>query len=135
MAVNSYSTGHKFMRELFFIILYPYFTLKGLIFMLEVKFQSFLAEPTHMPDLSSEQFDLTPKEGPLKIVSIKHDFYLIQPYSNLNKIWMNAHRNSIFGENFVFTPKILGWTGHCPPWFITVTRGQFLKYQLIVVMH
>ena len=74
------------MRELFFIILYPYFTLKGLIFILEVKFQSFLAEPTHMPDLSSEQFDLTPKEGPLKIVSIKHDFYLIQSYSNLNKI-------------------------------------------------
>ena len=75
--------------------------------MLEVKFQSFLAEPTHMPDLSSEQFDLTPKEGPLKIVSIKHDFYLIQPYSSLNKIWMNAHRNAIFGENFAFTPKIL----------------------------
>ena len=74
------------MPVLFFIILYPYFTLKGLIFMLEVKFQLFLAEPTHMPDLSSEQFDLTPKEGPLKIVSIKHDFYLIQSYSNLNKI-------------------------------------------------
>ena len=54
------------MRELFFIILYPYFTLKGLIFMLEVKFQSFLEEPTHMPDLSSEQFDLTPKQRATK---------------------------------------------------------------------
>ena len=41
-------------RLVFFIILYPYFTHKGLIFILEVKFQSFLAEPTHMPDLSSE---------------------------------------------------------------------------------
>ena len=81
-----YSLRHKLMREFFFIILYPYFTLKGLIFMLEVKFHLFLAEPTHMPDLSSEQFDITPKEGSLKIVSIKHDFYLIQPYSNLNKI-------------------------------------------------
>ena len=62
-----------------------------------------------MPDLSLEQFDLTLKEGPLKIVSIKHDFYLIQPYSDLNKIWMNAHKNGIFGEHFVFTPKILDW--------------------------
>jgi len=49
------------MRVLFFIILYPYFTLKGLIFILEVKFQSFLVEPTHMPDLSSEEFDLSAK--------------------------------------------------------------------------
>ena len=81
-----YSTGLKFMREFFFIILYPYFTLEGLIFMLKVKFQSFLAERTHMSDLSSEEFDFIPKEGSLKIVSIKHDFYLIQPYSNLNKI-------------------------------------------------
>ena len=31
------------MRELFFIILYPHFTLKGFIFILEVKFLSFLA--------------------------------------------------------------------------------------------
>ena len=50
------------MRVLFFIILYPYFTLKGLIFILEVKFQSFLVEPTHMPDLSSEEFDLSAKK-------------------------------------------------------------------------
>ena len=70
--------------------------------MLEVKFQSFLAEPTHMPDLSSKQFDLTPKEGPLKIVFKKHDFYLIQLYSSLNKIWMNALINTIFGELFIF---------------------------------
>ena len=110
----------------------PIFYPKGFIFILEFKFQSFLAEPTHMPDLSSEEFDFTPKEG---FVSIKNYFYLIHPYSNLNKIWMNTHRNAIFGENLVFTPKILGWTGHCPPWFIMVTRGQFLKYQLIVVMH
>ena len=133
-----YSTRHKFMRELFFIILYPYFTLKGLIFMLEVKFQSFLAEPTHMPDISSEQFDLTPKDGPLKIVSMTHHkiwIFLNSPYSNLNKILMNFHRNAVFCENLVFTPKILGWTGHYPSWFIMVTRGQFLKYQLIVVMH
>ena len=95
------------MPELFFIILYPYLTLKGLIFRLEVKFQSFLAKPTHTPDLSSEQFDLTPKEGPLKIVSIKHDFYLIQSYSCLNKMWINALRKAIFGELFVSTPKIL----------------------------
>ena len=59
-----------------------------------------------MPDLSSEQFDLTPKEGLLKIVSINHNFYLIEPYSNINKILMNVHRNAIFGEHFVFTPKI-----------------------------
>ena len=63
----------------------PIFYPKGLIFILEVKFQSLLAEPTQMPDLFSKQFDLTPKEGPLKIVSIKRDFYLIQPYSKLKK--------------------------------------------------
>ena len=50
------------MRELFFIILYPYFTLKGLIFILEVKFQSFLVEPSQMPDLFSEEFDLSAKK-------------------------------------------------------------------------
>ena len=49
-----YSRRRNYWRLVFFIILYPYFTLKGLIFILEVKFQSFLAEPTHMPDLSSE---------------------------------------------------------------------------------
>ena len=46
----------------FFIMLYPYFTHKGLIFILEVKFQCFLVEPTHMSDLSSEEFDLSAKE-------------------------------------------------------------------------
>ena len=49
-----YSRRPNYWRLVFFIKLYPYFTHKGLIFILEVKFQSFLAEPTHMPDLSSE---------------------------------------------------------------------------------
>ena len=49
-----YSRHQNYRRLVFFIILYPYFTLIGLIFILEAKFQSFLAEPTHMPDLSSE---------------------------------------------------------------------------------
>ena len=30
--------------------------------MLEVTFQSFLAEPIHMPDLSTDEFDLSAKE-------------------------------------------------------------------------
>ena len=34
-----YSTRHNDWRLVFLIILYPYFTLKGLIFILEVKFQ------------------------------------------------------------------------------------------------
>ena len=46
------------------------------------------------------------KKRPLKIISKKHDFYLIQPYSSLDKIWMNALTNTIYGEHFVFTPKI-----------------------------
>ena len=80
--------------------------------MLKVIFQSFLADPTHMPDLTSGQFDLTPKEGPLKIVSIKHDFYLIQLYSSLNKFWINALRDAIFGEHVLFSPMKLAWEGH-----------------------
>ena len=80
-----------------------------------------------MPDLSSEEFDFTPKEGPLKIVSINHDFYLIPPYYSLNKIRMNILRNAIFGQHFAFTPKILDITGNCPLWLIKVTRGQFLN--------
>ena len=50
---------------------------------------------------------------PLKIDSKKHDFYLIEPYSSLNKIWMNAQRNAIFGENFAtLRPDISKTGGH-----------------------
>ena len=33
-----------------------------ILLLLEVKFQLFLTEPIHMPDLSSEEFDLSAKE-------------------------------------------------------------------------
>ena len=62
--------------------------------------------------LCLEEFDLSPKLVPLKIVSIKHDFYLIQLYSSLKKFWINALRDAIFGEHVVFTPMILAWEGH-----------------------
>ena len=39
--------------------------------------------------------------------SKEHEFYSLQPYSNLNKIWMNAYRNSEFSEHFLLTPMIL----------------------------
>ena len=54
--------------------------------------------------LCSEEFDLSPKLVPLKIVSLKHEFYLIQLDSTLNEFWINALRDAIFHEHVVFTP-------------------------------
>ena len=50
---------------------------------------------------------LQSKKGPLKIVSEKHDFYLIHHILPYIKIWINMFRDAIFGEHFIFTPKIL----------------------------
>merc|ERR1712215_578133 len=48
--------------------------------------------------LCSEEFDLSPKLVPIKIVSLKHDVYLIQLDSTLNKFWINALRDAIIME-------------------------------------
>ena len=62
--------------------------------------------------LCSEEFDLSQKLVPIKIVSLKHDVYLIQLDSTLNKFWINALRDAIFHEHVVFTPINLAWAGH-----------------------
>ena len=109
---DNYSRRHNDWRLVFFIILYPYFTLKGLIFILEVKFQSFLVEPTHMPDLSSEEFDLSAKNignwGNFR----KTWFLPFWPHFDLNKNEICAFRDTIFWEPFLWTSRKLIWRGH-----------------------
>ena len=62
--------------------------------------------------LCSEEFDHSPKLVAIKIVSLKHDVYLIQLDSTLNKFWINALRDAILSEHVVFTSMILAWAGH-----------------------
>ena len=107
-----YSRRHKLMRLAFFIILYPYFTLNGLIFILEVKFQSFLEDPTHMPDLSSEEFDLSAKKIGNWSNFPKTWFLPFWPHFDLNKNEICAFRDTIFWEPFLLTSRKLIWRGH-----------------------
>ena len=62
--------------------------------------------------LCSEEFDLSSKLVPIKIVSLKHDVYPIQLDSTLNEFWINALRDAIFHEHVAFTPINLAWAGH-----------------------